>query len=105
MTHAALLDSPAAPTTLTAAPALRQALGGLVAWQESWHLHCAGRLGVRVDEVAVAPVQGSDGEVRFDVQLRGPEPAARYDAVLAAAREHAPVLDLVTGGPAGTRGH
>ncbi|KQT94148.1 hypothetical protein ASG49_04350 [Marmoricola sp. Leaf446] len=103
MTHTALLDSPAvqthAPTPApTDGPALRQALAGLVSWQESWHRHCAARLGVRVDGVEVSPVLGVDGEVRFDVRLSGPEPSERYAAVLAAAHEHAPVLDLVTGG-------
>lgn len=34
------------------------------------------------------------GEVRLDVHLSGPEPAARYAELHAAADEHCPVLDL-----------
>ncbi|WP_445257193.1 hypothetical protein [Nocardioides aurantiacus] len=106
MTRTALLDSPDVPATTAAETAgVDGLLAGLAAWQESWHRHCAARLGVQVTAVEVVAEVGSGHEVRFDVRLRGPEPAERYAAVLAAARDHAPVLDLVTGGGAAPAGH
>ena len=98
MTRTALLENPA----VSAPAGLQEALAGLAAYQEAWHRHCAARLGVRVEDVEVAAEVGADHEVRFEVRLSGPEPAERYAEVLAAAQQHAPVLDLVTGGgPAG----
>ena len=97
--------------TGTAANPVQLALAALGSCQAITYRYWAEQLGLRVDAVTITVEADFDtgaffglagagppapSGVRCSVALEGPEPADRYDELVAAVDEHCPVLDLFT---------